>query len=105
MGRARRKIPAHTRAAGANRYRLRQATAPPVGDGPANQKGWLAGGANQKLQECASRGKRAEPERAARWRGRGRVPRPDRLGTRPMAGLRGRPGARGLRDPREWPAL
>lgn len=76
-GRARRESPAYTSAAGANQRPLRQAAAPPMGDAPANQEERLADRANRKLPECASRGKRTEPELPARRRGRGRDPRPD----------------------------
>nr|XP_012421162.1 PREDICTED: proapoptotic nucleolar protein 1-like [Odobenus rosmarus divergens] len=104
-GRARQESPAHTSAAGANRRPLRQATAPPMGDAPANQEDRLADRANQKLSECASRGKRTAPECGARRRGRGQDPRPDGQGTRPMASCGGRPGAGGPRDTGECAAL
>lgn len=103
--RASQESPAHTSAKGANRRPLRQAMDPPTRDTPTNQEERLAGGANQKLPECASRGKRTAPERGARRRGHGRDPKSDRQGVRPMARLGGRPGAGSPRDPGEWAAL
>ena len=103
--RASHESPAHTSAAGANRRPLRQAMDPPTRDAPANQEERLAGGTNQKLPECASRGKRTAPERGARRRGHRRDPKSDRQGVRPMARLGGRPGAGSPRDPGEWAAL
>lgn len=77
----------------------------PWGDAPANQEERLAGGANQKLLECASRGKRTEPEPGARPSGRGRDQRPEVQQVRPMARCRGWPGAGDPRDLGEWAAL
>ncbi|XP_014650583.1 PREDICTED: proline-rich protein HaeIII subfamily 1-like [Ceratotherium simum simum] len=64
----------------------------PSGDAPANQEERLAGRANQKLPESASRGKRTAPQRRVRRRGRGRDPRPDGQRVRPMARREGLPG-------------
>lgn len=97
-GRASQESPAHTSATGANRRPLRQAMDSPAGCAPANQEERLAGGANQKLPECASRGKRTALERGARGHGSRQDLKPDRQGVRPMARHKGRPGAGSPRD-------
>lgn len=64
----------------------------PQGAHPPIKRSGLAGGANQKLPECASRGKRTALERGARGHGSRQDLKPDRQGSDQWRGTRGGQG-------------